>query len=68
MVGDTVLADIAGANGLGIASVWITRRNDTPENRFEAARFPPSATLYALNELPDLLENWPGQTPLFKTH
>jgi HAD superfamily hydrolase (TIGR01662 family) len=59
MVGDIVSADVVGANQLGISSVWITRRNDTPENRALAARVSPGAVIYALNELPDLLENWP---------
>lgn len=59
MVGDTVTADIAGANQLGIASVWIMRRADTPENRTFAKMYPPRATIYALSELPGLLEHWP---------
>ena len=58
MVGDTVTADIAGANRLGIASVWITRRADTPENYAAARQYPPGATIYALSELPILFENW----------
>ncbi len=61
MVGDTVTADIAGANHLGIASVWILRRADSPENRAEARKYPPGATIYALSELPEVLENWPLQ-------
>jgi HAD superfamily hydrolase (TIGR01549 family) len=59
MVGDTVAADVAGANALGIASVWIMRRADTPENRAAAQATPPGATIYALSELPAVLENWP---------
>lgn len=58
MVGDTVSADVAGANRSGIASVWITRRNDTPENRAAARETPPDATITALSELPGLLANW----------
>lgn len=60
MVGDTVSADIAGANRMGIASVWIRRRGDVPENRSDAVRYPPGAVIDALSELPDLLENWPA--------
>jgi HAD superfamily hydrolase (TIGR01662 family) len=58
MVGDTVAADVAGANALGIASVWIVRRGDTPENRAAARQTPPGAAIYALSELPALLEQW----------
>lgn len=58
MVGDTLTADIAGANQVGIASVWVMRRADTPENRTFARIYPPSASIYALSELPGLLERW----------
>jgi HAD superfamily hydrolase (TIGR01662 family) len=59
MIGDTVTADVAGANQLGIASVWILRRADTPENHAAARQHRPGATIYALSELPALLERWP---------
>lgn len=59
MVGDIVSADVVGAKQLGISSVWITRRNDTPENRALAAEISPDAVIFALSELPDLLQNWP---------
>lgn len=58
MVGDTVSADVVGAKRSGIASVWITRRNGTPENRAAAQETPPDATITDLSELPALLENW----------
>lgn len=58
MVGDTVSADVAGAIRAGIANVWITRRNNTPENHAAAQEYPPDATIAALSELPDLLEHW----------
>ncbi len=60
MVGDTVTADVAGANRLGIASVWICRRADTPENHAAAKMHRPDATVQALSELPLLLEGWPA--------
>ncbi len=59
MIGDTLSADVVGANQLGIASVWIMRRADTPENRASAKELHPGAIVYALSELPDLLANWP---------
>jgi HAD superfamily hydrolase (TIGR01549 family) len=59
MIGDTVTADIIGANSVGIASVWVMRRADTPENRATAQQVHPGATAYALSELPDLLAHWP---------
>ena len=60
MVGDTVTADVAGANQMGIASVWILRRADTPENHAGAKTHRPDATIQALSELPSLLVNWPA--------
>lgn len=59
MIGDLIPADVAGANRLGIASVWISRRADTPENRAAAEQYPPGAVIQSLSELPDLLQNWP---------
>jgi HAD superfamily hydrolase (TIGR01662 family) len=58
MVGDLVDADVVGANQLGMASVWIPRRADTPENRAAAASSPPDAVINALSELPGVLESW----------
>lgn len=61
MIGDTVSADVVGAKHLGMANVWIIRRNDTPENRAVARAYPPDASIYALSELPGLLEHWPDK-------
>jgi HAD superfamily hydrolase (TIGR01662 family) len=58
MVGDLVLADVVGANALGIASVWIPRRADTPENRAAAEENQPGAVIQSLAELPLVLERW----------
>jgi HAD superfamily hydrolase (TIGR01549 family) len=58
MVGDTVAADIAGANGVGIASIWIPRRQDTPDNHSAARQHCPDATVSALSQIPELLETW----------
>ena len=55
MVGDTLNADILGANRLGIFSIWITRR----VNPYPSGRLPtkPKATINILSELPSLLDN-----------
>lgn len=55
MVGDTLTADILGANLIGITSVWITRRADTPGNRKNQDLIKPSAKIDTLAELPELL-------------
>lgn len=64
MIGDTISADVAGANALGMASIWIKRRADTPENRAAFYRYAPSAVVNSLAEIPALLRNWsaPAQT------
>jgi len=58
MVGDTLAADIAGANQMGIASVWICRRADRPDNNNQIGKIHPGAVIEKLSELPDLLSNW----------
>jgi putative hydrolase of the HAD superfamily len=58
MVGDTLEADIAGANQMGIASVWICRRADRPDNNNKIGKIHPGAVIEKLSELPDLLRNW----------
>ncbi len=58
MVGDTLGADILGANQIGIRSIWITRRADTPDNRDHLDTIQPSATVSTLQEIPPLLAGW----------
>jgi HAD superfamily hydrolase (TIGR01549 family) len=55
MVGDTLDADILGANNMGIFSVWITRQADSSSNQKNAAKIIPNAIIESLSELPDLL-------------
>lgn len=55
MVGDTLGADILGAQNAGIFDIWITRRADTPANRAHADTITPSAQIESLAELPGLL-------------
>jgi HAD superfamily hydrolase (TIGR01549 family) len=56
MVGDTLAADILGANQLGIASVWIRRRVNTPENQELAKKITPRAIIDTIGDLPALLD------------
>lgn len=56
MVGDTLDADILGANQMGITSVWIKRRADTPANRANVDTIRPDAEIETLAELPELLK------------
>jgi putative hydrolase of the HAD superfamily len=55
MVGDTLGADILGAQNAGLFSIWITRRADVPANRAHAETIRPDATIETLEELPALL-------------
>ena len=57
MVGDTLGADILGAQLSGMAGIWITRWADTPANRAHADTIYPDARITTLVELPGLLEN-----------
>jgi HAD superfamily hydrolase (TIGR01662 family) len=65
MVGDTLDADIAGANQMGIASVWICRRADRPENNKQVGKIHPGAVIEKLSELPGLLNNWKTTSPVY---
>ncbi len=58
MVGDTLGADVLGAQNAGVSSVWITRRADTPENHSHEDTICPDAVITDLDELPGLLARW----------
>jgi HAD superfamily hydrolase (TIGR01662 family) len=53
MVGDSLEADILGANRTGIYSIWITRRIQLPEEG--VLEIQPQAVITALDQLPSLL-------------
>ena len=53
MVGDTLNADILGANQVGMYSIWITRRTDFPPDK--TLPIQPRAIIKSLGELPNLL-------------
>lgn len=53
MVGDTLEADIAGANQLGIFTIWVTRRVGDRQNL--DGRIRPGAQVEDLAEIPDIL-------------
>jgi putative hydrolase of the HAD superfamily len=55
MVGDTLNADIKGANALGIYSVWINRRVDKTPRILE--KIIPKAVIETLAELPSLIKS-----------
>ncbi len=57
MVGDTLNADILGANQVGIYSIWITRRTATPLDDTLPLPVAPQAVIKSLGELPSLLRD-----------
>jgi len=56
MVGDTLTADIFGAQHAGLRAVWITTRADHPENTRVSSRVTPDAVIHRLSELPSVLQ------------
>ena len=56
MVGDTLGADILGAQLAGLRNVWLTACADHPANRAHAGTITPEAQIASLQELPALLE------------
>ncbi len=63
MVGDTLGADILGAQFSGLRSVWATMEADNPANAAHRDHIIPDATIATLSELPDLLARWNGARP-----
>jgi HAD superfamily hydrolase (TIGR01662 family) len=56
MIGDTLGADILGAQNAGLFSIWISRRGDTAANRAHAGMIHPDAVVHTLAELPSFIE------------
>ena len=56
MVGDTLNADILGAENAGLFSIWINRRVDQVALSAHEMRIQPGATVSTLAEIPPLLE------------
>jgi HAD superfamily hydrolase (TIGR01549 family) len=55
MVGDTLGADILGAQAAGIQAVYITRRADRADNRAHEDTIVPDVVIGSLEELPGIL-------------
>jgi FMN phosphatase YigB (HAD superfamily) len=62
MVGDTLGADILGAQNAGIHQVWLTTDADTPANRAHAGTIIPEAVASTLAEVPSVLKGF-SRTP-----
>jgi HAD superfamily hydrolase (TIGR01549 family) len=58
MVGDTLGADILGAQMTGMRNVWLTAHADHPANRAHRGNILPEAEIAALADLPALVEKW----------
>ncbi len=55
MVGDSLGADIQGAQNVGVHQIWLTTQADTPSNRENASVIVPEATAESITEVPALL-------------
>jgi len=64
MVGDTLGADILGAQNAGLSSVWITRRADSPANRSHLDTIVPDVSISNLDELLPLLDQFNSRPDL----
>lgn len=56
MVGDTLGADILGAQNAGIFAIWITRRANTPANQAHQDTIKPDAVIETLSDIPAVLD------------
>ncbi len=59
MVGDTLTADILGAQNAGLRAIWIRRRALRPENELVIGKITPDAVIDSLAELPAVLRAFP---------
>jgi HAD superfamily hydrolase (TIGR01662 family) len=57
MVGDTLSADVRGAQEAGISAVWITRRARRPENNRVKKEIKPDYIITRLSQLPELMKS-----------
>ncbi len=60
MIGDTLGADILGAQNAGMHQIWLTADADNPANRAHADTIIPEATASALAEIPALVRRLSG--------
>jgi FMN phosphatase YigB (HAD superfamily) len=58
VVGDLPAMDIRGAQGMGIAGVWITRWLHPETGGKSLAGITPDARIAAISELPALIHSW----------
>jgi HAD superfamily hydrolase (TIGR01549 family) len=63
MIGDTLGADILGAQSAGLHQIWLTTEADTPANRAHAGTIIPEVSASSLAELPALIDRM-GATSL----
>jgi HAD superfamily hydrolase (TIGR01662 family) len=57
MVGDTLSADIQGANNAGLFSIWMTKYANRSDNHTHLGNIKPDATIATLGDLLELLDN-----------
>ena len=55
MIGDTLGADILGAQNVGLKSIWVTMESDTPYNNAHRHTIIPDAVIASLDQLPSLI-------------
>jgi HAD superfamily hydrolase (TIGR01509 family) len=58
MVGDTLGADVLGAQHIGMKSVWVTMEADTPANIAHKDTILPDAVIESLDKLPSILDRF----------
>jgi len=58
MVGDTLNADILGAQRVGMHQIWITADADHEGNRKNASTIEPEAIAGRLSDVPAIIRGW----------
>jgi putative hydrolase of the HAD superfamily len=63
MVGDTLRADILGAQWAGLHHIWLTADADSESNRADAKRIIPEAIAEQFTDIPALIQRWNNEKP-----
>lgn len=63
MVGDTLRADILGAQWAGLHHIWLTADADSESNRADVKRIIPEAVAEQITDVPALIQRWNNEKP-----
>jgi putative hydrolase of the HAD superfamily len=64
MIGDTLRADILGAQWAGLHHIWLTADADSESNRADEKRIIPETVAEKFTDIPAIIESWNDNKPV----